>query len=55
MVYHPQRSILGPFLFNIHLFVLLYFLSDLDIASHADDTTLYTVEEKLTVTEVTFF
>ena len=41
----PQGSILGPLLFNIHLCDLFYFLDDLDIASYADDTTLYTVKE----------
>ena len=38
----PQESILGPLLFNIHLCELLYFLEDLDVASYADDTTIYT-------------
>ena len=42
----PQGSILGPFLFNIHLCDLFYSLEDLDIASYADDTTIYTVNEK---------
>ena len=42
----PQGSILGPLLFNIHLCDLFYFLEDLDIASYADDTTIYTVSEK---------
>ena len=42
----PQGSILGPLLFNIHLCDLFYFLEDLDIASYADDTTIYTVNEK---------
>ena len=41
-----QGSILGPLLFNINLSDLFYFLKDLDIASHADDTTIYTVSEK---------
>ena len=41
----PQGYILGPLLFNIHLCDLFYFLDDLDIASYADDTTLYTVKE----------
>ena len=40
----PQGSILGPLLFNIHLCDLFYFLDNLDIASYADDTTLYTVK-----------
>ena len=41
----PQGSILGPLLFNIHLCDLFYFLEDLDIASYADGTTIYTVKE----------
>ena len=41
----PQGSILGALLFNIHLCDLFYFLEDLDIASYADDTTIYTVIE----------
>ena len=42
----PQGSILGPLLLNIHLCDLFYFLEDLDIASYADDTTIYTVKGK---------
>ena len=42
----PQGSILGPLLFNIHLCDLFYFLKDLDIASYADDTTIYKVNKK---------
>ena len=42
----PQGSILGPLLFNIHLCDLFYFLEELDIASYADDTAIYTVNEK---------
>ena len=40
----PQGSILGPLLFNIHLCDLFYILEDLDIASYADDTTIYTIK-----------
>ena len=36
----------GPLLFNIHLCDLFYFLEDLDIASYADDTTTYSVNDK---------
>ena len=48
----PQGSILGPLLFNIHLCDLFYFLEDFDIASYADDITIYTNEknEKLVIT-----
>ena len=42
----PQGSILGPLLFDIHLGDLFCFLEDLDIASCADDTTIYMVNEK---------
>ena len=42
----PQGSILGPLLFIIHLCDLFYFLDDLDIASYANGTTIYTVNEK---------
>ena len=41
-----QGSILGSLLFSIHLCDLFYFLEDLDIASYADDTRSYTVNEK---------
>ena len=41
-----EESILGPLLFNIHLCDLFYFLEGLDIARYADDTTIYTVNEK---------
>ena len=41
-----QGSTLGPLLFNIHFCDLFYFLEDLDIASYADDTTIYTVSKK---------
>ena len=39
------KSILDPLLLNIHLSDLFYFLEDLDIASYADDTAIYTVKE----------
>ena len=42
----PQGSILGPLLFNIYLCDLFYFLEDLDVASYADDTTIYNVNGK---------
>ena len=47
-----RRSILSPLLFNIHLCGLFYFLEDLDIASHSDYTTIYTVNKKESVITV---
>ena len=41
----PQGSILRPLLFNIHLRDLFYFLENTDIASYADDNTLYPAEK----------
>ena len=40
-----QGSILGLLLFNIRVCDRFYFLEDLDIASYADNTTIYTVKE----------
>ena len=37
----PQSSKLRSLLFNIHLCDLFYFLENTDIASYADDNTLY--------------
>ena len=41
----PLGSMLGPLLFNVHLCDLFYFLEDLDVASYADDTAIYTIKE----------
>ena len=38
----PQRSILGPLLFNIFLCDLFLTMENIDIASYADDNTPYT-------------
>ena len=48
MVFH-RGSILSPLLFNIHLCDLFYFFEILDIASHSDGTTIYTVNKKESV------
>ena len=37
----PQRSILGPLLFNINMIDLFYECEENDIANYADDTTPY--------------
>ena len=42
----PQGYILGPLSFNINLCDLFCYLEDLDIASYADDTTIFAVNEK---------
>ena len=40
----PQGSILGPLLFNINLCDLFLSLENTDIASYADDNTLYSAQ-----------
>ena len=37
----PQGSILGPFLFNIFLNYIFFFLKDANLGKYADDSTLY--------------
>ena len=53
MVFH--KDILDPLLFNIHLCDLFYLLEDLDIASYADDTTIYTVKNTLESSSLPLF
>ena len=40
-------SILGPLLFNIFLADLFFVVKDIDIASYADDSTPFIVENKI--------
>ena len=53
MVFH--KDILDPLLFNIHLCDLFYLLEDLDIASYAYDTTIYTVKNTLEASSLPLF
>ena len=53
----PQRSILGPLIFNIFLCDLLGFLKGVAVASYADDTTPYTANKTndLVIKEIEHF
>ena len=44
----PQGSVLGPLLFNIDMINLFYECEDSNVASYADDTTLYSCATDIT-------
>ena len=41
----PQSSILGHILFNIFVYGMFFVIDNIDIASYADDSTLYSLEK----------
>ena len=44
----PQKSILGPFIFNIFIYNLFLITDDFEIANYADDTTPYVCGNDMT-------
>ena len=50
----PQRSVLGPILFNIFLIDFFLILKNIDIASYADDNALYKALTNVDATIKTF-
>ena len=43
----PQRSVIGPILFNIHLNDLFYLINFTEVCNFADGTTFYACENDL--------
>ena len=43
----PQGSVLGPLLYNVFLANLFLVVKEMDIASYADDTTTFIVENNI--------
>ena len=41
----PQSSILGHILFDIFVYGMFFMIDNIDIASYADDSTLYSLEK----------
>ena len=41
----PESSILGHILFNIFVYGMFFMIDNIDIASYADDSTLYSLEK----------
>ena len=48
----PQRSILGPLLFNIYICDVFFLLKDMHVATNADNTTPYIYGENIVCDKV---
>lgn len=49
LIRDPQSSLLAPFLFNIYIWDLFFFMEEENVTSYADNTTRYSKSKNVTV------